>query len=140
LSQRANAETALLLLCMRLCAEPTSSGIAACGGTMYVTARTLFNVIYTKKTASVELIQAGTLLTLFEHNTDLDGPAVETLHCCSQMSLLIGLDALPKDTTHFEVEERRRLYWGLLSLQGCAFPLRFKKFSVINARQYSCSP
>lgn len=120
LSQRANAETALLLLCMQLCAEPTSSGVAACAGTMYVTVRTLFNAIYAKKAASVQLIQAGALLALFEHNADLDGPAMETLHCCSQMGLLIGLDALPKDSNSFEIEERRRLYWGLLSLQGYA--------------------
>jgi hypothetical protein len=116
LSKKARAEVALLLLCMRLCAEPTKSGIGARGGDMYRTAKKLFGSIHTNKGASVELVQAGALVALFEHNADLRDTDYETLQGCGKMALALGLDALPVETNTVDDEERRRAYWGLLSL------------------------
>jgi hypothetical protein len=116
LAKKANAEVALLLLCMRLCAEPTRSGIASSGGTIYLSTKALFQSISATKRASVELCQAGALLALFEHNADIRGPDYQTLRECSHMSTVLALDASPKSTNSVADEERRRLYWGLLSL------------------------
>lgn len=116
LSRKANAESALLLLCIQLCAEPTRSGITAAGNGVYITAKTLFQSISVSKKPSVELVQAGALLALFEHNTDLRGPAYQSLRDCSRLASVLGLDAQPTATNTVVHEERRRLYWGLLSL------------------------
>jgi hypothetical protein len=122
LSKKSHAEIAVLLLCMRLCAEPTKSDIASAGGELYRAAKQLFQSTYAHKGASLELVQAGTLLSLFEHNADLRGADYETLQECGEMVATLGLDALPRDSNTVHDEERRRTYWGLLSLDWyCIF-------------------
>ena len=62
LSKKANAEVALLLLCMRVVAEPVKSNIALNGGELYRTAKNLFRSIHATKGVSLELAQAGVFL------------------------------------------------------------------------------
>ena len=116
LSHRANAETSLILLCMYLCAEPTRSGKTALANRVYLTAKALFKTACATKAPSIELVQAGALLSLFEHNANIHGSDLETLRDCSRMALTLRLNALPQERNTLTDEERRRLYWGLLSL------------------------
>jgi hypothetical protein len=116
LSKKANAEVALLLLCMRVVAEPVKSKIALKGGELYKTAKKIFKSIYATKGVSIELAQAGVLLSLLEHNASVGEEAYSTLETCSHMVDALGLDALPRDHNTVYHEERRRLYWALLSL------------------------
>ncbi|KIV98939.1 uncharacterized protein PV09_09325 [Verruconis gallopava] len=126
LSKKANAETAILLLCVRLCSEPTQSGITASGGDLYRTASRLYKAAYEIKGASIELLQAGSLLTLFEHNAALRGFEYERLKHCSSMARTLGLDASARSPYTVVDEERRRAYWGLLSLD-CIVSLHDEK-------------
>jgi hypothetical protein len=123
---KAEAEVAILLLSMRLIAEPFDFAKTrgdASRDTLYQAAKQLHAIIQTSKGPSLELIQAGIMIALFEHNSALDEAAYETLINCSDMSQCIGM-GISQDSTKVRIssvtameEERRRTYWGIVILE-----------------------
>jgi hypothetical protein len=129
--QKAEAEVAILLLTMRLIAEPFDFAKTrgdASRDALYQAAKQLHAIIQTSKGPSLELIQAGILIALFEHNAALDDAAYETLANCADMSQCIGMgitqDSRKSRTGHVSAfeEERRRTYWGIVVLERYVIP------------------
>jgi hypothetical protein len=123
--ERAEAEVAILLLCMRLIAEPfdfAKTDGDACRDTLYQAAKHLHGIIQASKGPSLELIQAGILIALFEHNAAMSNVAYNTLVNCHDMSQCLGIDT-PYNSSRSRYchvsaseEERRRTYWGVVVL------------------------
>jgi hypothetical protein len=123
--QKAEAEVAILLLCMRLIAEPFNFAKTdgdASRDTLYQAAKHLHGIIQASKGPSLELIQAGILIALFEHNAAMSDIAYESLINCYDMSRLLGNDT-PYNSSRSKYchvsasdEERRRTYWGIVVL------------------------
>jgi hypothetical protein len=129
---KAEAEVAILLLAMRLVAEPfdfTKTQGDASRDTLYQAAKNLHAIIQASKGPSLELIQAGVLIALFEHNSAIADAAYDTLVNCFRMSQYLGLDMIHSGTKSKNSyvsaieEERRRTYWGIVALDRYALHL-----------------
>jgi hypothetical protein len=122
---RADASVAILLLCMRLVAEPFDRAKTkndASRDTIYLAAKNLHGIIQTSGGPSLELIQAGLLIALFEHNSAIPNVAYQTLVNCAKMSSFLGLDIArhnlsPGQNVTAMEEEKKRTYWGIVSLE-----------------------
>jgi hypothetical protein len=122
---RADAEISVLLLSMKLVAEPLNyaqSGADPRQNPVYFAAKHLHKLVHRSKGPSLDLVQSGILLCLYEHNAALSDTAYKTLGDCTNMSRLIGLNA-SNVKTEFGVphmaayqEECRRTYWALISM------------------------
>lgn len=125
---KADATVAILLLCMRLVAEPfdrTKTENDASRDTIYLAAKNLHGIIQSSKGPSIELIQAGLLIALFEHNSAIPNVAYQTLVDCASMCSFLGLDidrhnALRGRNVSAMEEERKRTYWGIVTLERVA--------------------
>jgi len=122
---KADAEISVLLLSMKLVAEPVNyaqSGADPRQNPVYIAAKHLHKLVQKSKGPSLDLIQSGILLCLYEHNAAIGDTAYKTLSDCASMARLIGLNA-SNIKTEFGVphmaayqEECRRTYWGLISM------------------------
>jgi hypothetical protein len=123
---RADAEVALLLLTMHLVAEPLNcaqTGVDPSRNRIYIAAKNMHSIVHSSKGPSLELLQAGLLITLYEHNAALPDVAYGTLFTCSGMASFLGLDISQESVSRLGAaavsayeEERRRTYWALVSL------------------------
>jgi hypothetical protein len=125
-------EIALLLVCMHLVITPASDlrmdlGVKVEGGPtsnpLYMSVKRLFALMKSCGTPSVELVQCGVLLTLFEYGHGDCARAYMTLGESATMSCLIGatpgkyVDSEKQDPVALEDEQKRVLYWGLYIME-----------------------
>ncbi|KAF2427178.1 hypothetical protein EJ08DRAFT_366111 [Tothia fuscella] len=123
---KADARVAILLLSMRLVAEPfdhAKTNYDASRDTLYVAAKHLHRLMRSSKGPSLELIQSGILIALFEHNSYIPDIAYNTLSNCVDMARALGLDiscysgvSRSKNVSALE-EEWKRTYWGMVTLE-----------------------
>jgi hypothetical protein len=122
---KADAEMSVLLLSMKLVAEPVNyalSGADPRQNPVYTAAKQLHRLVRKTKGPSLDLIQSGILLCLYEHNAAIGDLAYKTLGDCASMAQVIGLNAsdtrikfgIPNPAAY--QEECRRTYWGLVSM------------------------
>lgn len=122
---KADAEISVLLLSMKLVAEPVNyaqSGADPRQNSVYIASKHFHRLVQKSKGPSLDLIQSGILLCLYEHNAAIGDTAYKTLADCANMGRLIGLNA-SNIKTEFGVpdmaayqEECRRTYWALISM------------------------
>jgi hypothetical protein len=122
---KADAEISVLLLSMKLVAEPVNyaqSGADPRQNPVYIAAKHLHKLVQRSKGPSLDLIQSGILLCLYEHNAAIGDTAYKTLADCANMARMIGLSAshvkIEFGVPHLAAyqEECRRTYWGLISM------------------------
>ncbi|TID20151.1 putative fungal-specific transcription factor [Venturia nashicola] len=132
---KADAEMSVLLLSMKLVAEPINyaqSGADPRQNSVYIAAKHFHRLVNKSKGPSLDLIQSGILLCLYEHNAAIGDVAYKTLADCANMGQRIGLNAsnfkmdfgVP-DMAAYQ-EEFRRTYWALISMD-CIVTLHDEK-------------
>ncbi|QDS76829.1 hypothetical protein FKW77_002943 [Venturia effusa] len=132
---KADAEISLLLLSMKLVAEPVNyaqTGADPCQNSVYAAAKHFHKLVQKSKGPSLDLIQSGILLCLYEHNAGIGDAAYKTLADCANMGRVIGLNVsnvktdigVPNMAAY--QEECRRTYWALISMD-CIVALHDEK-------------
>jgi hypothetical protein len=122
-----DVQMALLLVCMHLTTEPTR--ITDAGEVMpmlkrplYVIARRIFALIKSFERSSIELIQCGVLLSLYEYGHGDIARGYTTLGEATTMANALRIkpgkyvDEERDSPVDADEEERRSLYWGLFIL------------------------
>lgn len=138
---KADAEISVLLLSMKLVAEPVNyaqSGADPRQSSVYIAAKHFHRLVQKSKGPSLDLIQSGILLCLYEHNAAIGDAAYKTLANCANMGQLIGLNAsnikpefgVP-DMAAYQ-EECRRTYWALISMDWYVYLLLLPQNSANN--------
>jgi hypothetical protein len=111
-----NPELSNLLLCMYLVTRQPgkSSGVKEMQTPVYFEAKTLLTTLTSSGNSSIEVIQAGLLLSLYEQGHGMIDVAQLTMSVCTRMAMKmkVALRAAPElQNTDFG-----RLWWGLVIL------------------------
>lgn len=133
LSQR-HVELSLLVLCMRL----LCSSSAALQGSTYRMARRLYSDTVSAGLLSIEILQAGILLALYEVGHALYPAAYLSVGMCARHGAALDLDKAISHSAvlHLpwsEIEERRRVWWSILILDRSVI---LKLAQVMQAEHY----
>jgi hypothetical protein len=116
-----NPELCNLLLCMYLVTRQpgNTSGIKEMQTPLYFEAKTLLTALTSSGHSSIEVIQAGVLLSLYEQGHGMIDVAQLTMSVCTRMAMKIkvALRAAPElQNTDFG-----RLWWGIIILDRYVF-------------------
>jgi hypothetical protein len=111
-----NPELSNLLLCMYLVTRQPGklSGIKEMQTEIYFEAKTLLTTLTSSGNSTIEVIQAGLLLSLYEQGHGMIGVAQLTMSVCTRMAMKmkVAMRAAPElQNTDFG-----RLWWGLVIL------------------------
>ena len=115
------ADIALLFLAMKLVCSSIPEGMPA-QTQQYQDAKSLYQYVEAQNGFSVQAIQAGLLIGLFEIGHSIWPAAYLTVGNIARLGYASGLhdfkapQMLPRCMTWTEQEERRRLWWGILVL------------------------
>jgi hypothetical protein len=86
-----SAETAVLLMCMRLAIRiPTLDSVVGMGDSFYLSAKTLLSLVQTKLPLSITLLQAELLVAMYEFSHAMPQQAYMTTGRCFQMTKAFG--------------------------------------------------
>jgi len=86
-----SAETAVLVLCMRLIIRtPISNSVAGMGDSLYLSAKTMLNLVQSKVALSVPLLQAELLVAMYEFSHSMPQQAYMTVGRCFQITKAFG--------------------------------------------------
>ena len=83
----------------------------------------LYSIAMSTGTSSIELIQAGLLLALYEHYQALHSATYQTLRACARMGYTLGFhESLSENTplvaeASCVAEKRRQVWWGIIILE-----------------------
>jgi hypothetical protein len=113
------AELSLLTLCMKL----TCTGYTDNSTAVYLTAKRFHNELETAGILSVPVLQAGILIAFYELGQAIYPAAYLSVGACARYGLALGLDkyalaldgAEDRPISWNEVEERRRVWWAVLT-------------------------
>lgn len=111
-----NPELSNLLLCMYLVTRQpgNSSSTKEMQTPLYFEAKTLLAALTSSGNSSMEVIQAGLLLSLYEQGHGMIDVAQLTMSVCTRMAMKMKV-AL-RAATELQNTEFGRLWWGLLIL------------------------
>jgi hypothetical protein len=132
--------SALLALCMKLCCLPVSRRDDGDGDGNADGERTLLYRLVKRFYAEVEsteglclqVLQAAVLIAVFEIGDAVYPAAYLTVGACARYGIAMGLDKINKDrmgggtrgtdaASWMDIEERRRVWWGVLILDRLVF-------------------
>jgi hypothetical protein len=73
---------------------------------------------------SLHLVQAWLLMATFEMGHGLDAGAFLSIGTCARLAMLLGMDdnrdlRNQSSTDWIEVEEKRRVWWGIVIVERC---------------------
>jgi len=103
--KKPSAETAALVLCMRLIVRaPTPNSVAGMGDSLYLSAKTMLNLVQTKVALSMPMLQAELLVGMYEFSHSMPQQAYMTIGRCFQITKAFGWHYEP-----FWSEERQQL-------------------------------
>ena len=119
--QRSRNESSLefstLLLCMHMVTKvPGAANTDAMKTPIYYLAKLLFSVQSSSGKLSMEIAQAGTLLTLYEHGQGMLAEAQTTMGITSIMGVKILTAERKKRTPNIQDMEVGYLWWGIVLL------------------------
>lgn len=117
------AELALLLLCMKLITHTPAGDSQSAQNTLYVTAKTFFNVVESSASMTVQLVQSALLLCAYEVGHGIYPAAFLSAGHCARLVYALGLhdrkgapQMVKRPGAWTEHEEMRRVWWGTLLL------------------------
>lgn len=92
--------------------------------TFYQTVKRLYSITLSSRAPSMELIQAGILLALFQHCQAQHDSTYQTLGTCARMGYSIGIHESIRPTAPLEdtesssvVEKQKHIWWGIIILE-----------------------
>ena len=119
-SQR-RADTALLFLCMDLVSRPPTSTSKNPKCRLYLAAKRFHLDAETADVFTVQILQAGILIALYELGHAIYPSAYLSVGACARYGIALGLNGsvmsqMTRPLTWIEVEERQRTWWAILIL------------------------
>lgn len=118
------AELFLLTLSMKLC---SMVGVTTPQTTLYRTVKELYFSIESSGILSIQVLQSGILIALYEMGHALYPAAFLSVANCARYSIALGVDKVIDDTyagqlSWHEKEENRRVWWAIAILDRFATP------------------
>jgi Fungal specific transcription factor domain len=115
-------ELSLLVLCMRL----VSSSYTSSDDLTYQTAKRLFSETVSAGTLSINVLQAGILLALYEVGHAVYPAAFLSVGTCARYGIALDIDkaiscSIASHLPWNELEERRRVWWAILILDRSVY-------------------
>ncbi|KAH8597634.1 hypothetical protein B0O99DRAFT_684943 [Bisporella sp. PMI_857] len=114
------ADTAYLLLCMKLICSKPEDGLDPRLAPIYLSAQRLHSLVEDTGTASLSALQAALLKTWYEYGHGIYPAAYMSAGWCERYGIMLGIggntsyEILPQVEVWSEQEERRRTWWGVL--------------------------
>ena len=90
---------------------------------LYHTAKGLHYLVLSTGRASIEVVQAGLVIALFEYSQGLHNAAYSSIGACARMGYMLGFDmALSSDITvqpqpPLDIKIRRKVWWAIVILE-----------------------
>ena len=87
---------------------------------LYYTTKGFYSILMSTGRSSIEVIQAGLLLAVYEHHQALHDATYQTLGACARMGYTLGFDKtlsqdiLPNAQTNSVTERQRQVWWGII--------------------------
>jgi hypothetical protein len=147
----ARRPNALLALCMKLCCLPVSrrDGGAEAEAerriSLYRLVKRFYAEVESTEGLCLQVLQAAVLIAVFEIGDAIYPAAYLTVGACTRYGIAMGLDKINKDrmgggtntstgaVSWMDIEERRRVWWGVLILERLVFSQRL---SLLQPRVY----
>lgn len=114
-------DVALLILCMRLTTLWPVEGVPIATTAEYLAAKRLHADLETSGAFSMQVLQAGVLIALYEYGHAIYPAAYLSIGACARYGISSGMDGfgisqLKPAFNCSESEERKRVWWGVLIL------------------------
>jgi hypothetical protein len=127
-------DIALLLLSIRLITIPPLSDIPTSKTPVYLAAKQFYSEVVAVGTCSIQVLQAGILISLYELSHALYPSAYLSIASCARYGVAFGINgkgpSQPKFSLNWnwdEAEERRRSWWAVLILDRLRALLFFER-------------
>ncbi|KAB5578635.1 hypothetical protein GE09DRAFT_1090501 [Coniochaeta sp. 2T2.1] len=117
------SDLAMLFLAMKLVSSQPVNGVASADSHLYIASKRFLALLESSGTVSIMYLQAMMLVAIYEFGHSIYPAAWMTIGACSRYAEILGLPSY-KDTvvilgqaaTWTELEERRRVWWGIFIL------------------------
>lgn len=116
-------DVALLLLSIRLITIPPLSDVPTSKTPVYLAAKQFYSDVVAVGTCSVQVLQAGILISLYELGHALYPSAYLSIASCARYGVAFGINGKDPSQAKFslngnwnEAEERKRSWWAVLIL------------------------
>lgn len=121
-------DLALLFLCMKLISEVLPENTKNPQTSTYLTAKQFYLVLETAGILSIQVLQAGILISLYELGHAIYPSAFLSIGACARYAYALGINGnatsqISKPLTWVEQEERRRVWWAIVILDRFENPL-----------------
>jgi hypothetical protein len=112
-------DVAMLCLCMRLITWLPSDSEKSPETTIYLTAKRCFTEAETAGILTIQGLQAGLLISLYEVGHAMYPSAYISIGSCARYGFALGINwkAVAPSYTWIELEERRRVWWAVVILE-----------------------
>lgn len=128
--------TSLLALCIKLCCLEIREDGAEERNSLYRLTKKYFSEVESTEGLSIQVLQAGILIAIFEIGDAIYPAAYLTVGACARYGVALGLDKINQDrmggdhnraVSWMEIEEKRRAWWGILILDRSVITSVIKK-------------
>lgn len=121
------ADLALLFLCMKLIISIPPKHTKNPQTPTYLAAKQFYLEVETAGIFSIQVLQAGVLISLYELGHAIYPSAFFSIGACARYAYALGIDGnatsqVSKPFTWVEQEERRRVWWAIVILDRFAAP------------------
>jgi hypothetical protein len=115
------SDIALLLLSIRLITTPPSLDIPTSKTPVYLAAKQFYSDVVAAGTCSIQVLQSGVLIALYELSHALYPSAYLSIASCARYGVAFGMNGKGLSQTKIplhrdETEERKRSWWAVLIL------------------------
>lgn len=135
--------TSLLALCMKLCCLEVRDYGDAERTSLYRLTKKFYSEVESTEGLCIQVLQAGILIAIFEIGDAIYPAAFLTVGACARYGVAMGLDKVNQDrmggnhnhaVSWIEIEERRRVWWGVLVLDRSVITLVIQTFFYFDMR------
>lgn len=118
ITQDDNVELSSLLLSMFLVTRPpgNNSNLRDMQNPLYYETKTLYSFVFSSGRSTIEVIQAGLLIALYEVGHGMNEAAQITLAICSRMAMKMKAVKYRNSSRNIQNTEFGRLWWGIVTL------------------------
>lgn len=122
LSSRRNAEDMALCLCMHLLQEEPTPETESMQSSLYINVKSIMSLLTSSGFQSLPVVQALVLVTFFEIGHAIYPACSLSISLCAKLARRQSIhkdskEALDSEAARIEYEERKRVWWAIMSLE-----------------------